>query len=99
VASKPRYRPTFYIMLTLATVAGVVMNFMQLDPIRALFVTAVINGVVAPPLLVLIILLGADRQIMKQQVSGKLSLTLTGIAAVAMGLAAMALFISLIRGG
>ena len=61
--------------------------------------TAVINGVVAPPLLVLIILLGADRQIMKQQVSGTLSLVLTGIAAAAMGLAAIALFISLIRGG
>jgi hypothetical protein len=36
---------------------------------------------------------------MKQEVSGKLSLTLTGIAAVAMGLAAIALFISLIRSG
>jgi Mn2+/Fe2+ NRAMP family transporter len=99
LASKPRYRPTFYLMLTLATLAGAVMNFMQLDPIRALFVTAVINGVVAPPLLVLIILLGADPGIMKQQVSGRLSLTLTGIAAAAMALAAMALFISLIRAG
>src|SRR5207244_7166858 len=55
LASKPRYRPTFYIMLAAATAAGVVMNFMHLDPIRALFVTAVVNGIVAPPLLILII--------------------------------------------
>ena len=99
LAAKPRYRPTFYIMLTLATLAGVGMNFMHLDPIRALFVTAVINGVVAPPLLVLIVLLGADRRIMKTAASGRLSLTLTSLAAGFMGLAAVAMFVSLAIGG
>ena len=98
LASKPRYRPTFYIMLAAATLAGVAMNFMHLDPIRALFVTAVINGIVAPPLLILIILLGADRRIMKRSASGRLSLTLTGIAAGLMTLAAIALFGTLIAG-
>src|SRR3989449_1410780 len=98
LASKPRYRPTFYIMLATATLAGVAMNFMHLDPIRALFVTAVINGIVAPPLLILIILLGADRRIMKRSASGRLSLTLTGIAAGLMTLAAIALFGTLIAG-
>src|SRR5438132_6652331 len=58
LASKPQQRPTFYIILTLATVAGVVMNFMHIDPIRALFISAVINGVVAPPLFPLIVFLG-----------------------------------------
>ena len=43
LASKPRYRPTFYIMLSLATIAGVMMNVVHLDPMRALFVAAVIN--------------------------------------------------------
>src|SRR2546422_1410263 len=98
LASKPRYRPTFYIMLATATLAGVAMNFMHLDPIRALFVTAVINGIVAPPLLILIILLGADHRIMKGHASGRLSLTLTGIAAGLMTLAAIALFGTLVAG-
>src|SRR5438128_4212606 len=89
LASKPRYRPTFYIMLAAATGAGVVMNFMHLDPIRALFVTAVVNGIVAPPLLILIILLGADRRIMGRYGSGKLSLALTGTAAGLLAVAAM----------
>src|SRR5207244_11872582 len=76
LASKPRYRPTFYIMLAAATAAGVVMNFMHLDPIRALFVTSVVNGIVAPPLLILLILLVADSWLMGRYCSGKLRLVL-----------------------
>ena len=98
LASKPRYRPTFYFTLAAATLAGVAMNFMHLDPIRALFVTAVINGVVAPPLLVLIILLGADRSIMKRRVSGKLSLALTGLVTAFMAVAALAMLAGLVTG-
>jgi Mn2+/Fe2+ NRAMP family transporter len=99
LASKPRYRPTFYIMLSVAIIAGVAMNVAHLDPIRALFVAAVINGVVAPPLLLLIVLLGADPRIMKRQVSGTLSRSLTGLTALVMALAALAMFVSLLRGG
>jgi NRAMP (natural resistance-associated macrophage protein)-like metal ion transporter len=98
LASKPRYRPTFYLTLAAATFAGVLMNFLHLDPIRALFVTAVINGVVAPPLLVLIIWLGTDRAIMKRHVSGKLSLALTGVVAAVMAVAAIAMLAGLVIG-
>jgi len=96
LASKPRYRPTFYVILAAATFAGVVMNYMDLDPIHALFVTAVINGVVAPPLLLLIVSLGRDRRIMKQRVSGRLSLALTGFATIGMAVAAITLLVALI---
>src|SRR5438270_3826326 len=98
LASKPQQRPAFYIILAAATVAGVVMNYTGLDPIHALFVTAVINGVVAPPLLVLIVWLGTDRQIMKRRVSGRLSLALTGLATLAMTLAALTMLVGLIPG-
>src|ERR671935_763852 len=98
LASKPKHRPTFYLILVVATLAGVVMNFTHLDPIRALFITAVINGVVAPPLLVLIVLLGADKRVMKRQASGKLSLGLTGVATAFMGVAAIVMLVTLIAG-
>jgi NRAMP (natural resistance-associated macrophage protein)-like metal ion transporter len=98
LASKPQNRPTFYLILTLATAAGVVMNFVHLDPIRALFIAAVINGVVAPPLLALIVLLGADRGVMKSYVSGRLSLALTGSAAFFMAVAAISLFVTFFAG-
>ena len=96
LASKPRHRPTFYVILAAATTAGVVMNFMRLDPIHALFATAVINGVVAPPLLLLIVWLGADRNIMKRQASGRLSLALTGFATFAMAVAAVTMLVGFI---
>jgi Mn2+/Fe2+ NRAMP family transporter len=95
LASKPRYRPTFYVMLSLATLGGVAMNVVHMDPMRALFVAGVLNGLVAPALLLLIVLLGRDRRIMKRQVSGRLSLTLTGLATGLMALAAAALVITL----
>jgi NRAMP (natural resistance-associated macrophage protein)-like metal ion transporter len=98
LASKPQEQPTFYLILTLATVAGVVMNFLHLDPIRALFIAAVINGVVAPPLLLLIVSLGADRSVMKRYVSGRVSLALTGLATVFMAVAAIAMFVTIVAG-
>ncbi len=70
------------------------MNFMHLDPISALFLTAVINGVMAPPLLVRIVLLGSDPAVMKNRVSGRLSRALTWITTGFMALAAVAMFAS-----
>src|SRR5438445_393349 len=99
LASKPQQRPAFYIILTLATMAGVVMNFMHLDPIRALFLAAVINGVVAPPLLLLIVLLGRDPAVMKRYVSGPLSVALTAIATAFMAVAAIAMLATMFSGG
>ena len=91
LAAKPRYRPTFYAIIGLAVLAGIAMNFLGIDPIQALFYTAVINGLVAPPLLVLIVLLGSDRSYMEDKVSGPLSKTLTWLATALMSLAAVAL--------
>jgi NRAMP (natural resistance-associated macrophage protein)-like metal ion transporter len=91
LAAKPRYRPTFYAIIALAVLAGMAMNFLQVDPIKALFYTAVLNGVVAPPLLVLIVLLGSDRSYMKDKTSGPLSKSLTWLAAGLMSIAALAL--------
>jgi Mn2+/Fe2+ NRAMP family transporter len=73
------------------------MNFLGINPIKALFLTAVINGVVAPPLLVLIVLLGSDRAVMKDKVSGPLSKTLTWAATGIMGVAAVALLVTILH--
>jgi NRAMP (natural resistance-associated macrophage protein)-like metal ion transporter len=95
LAAKPRYRPTFYAIIAAAVIAGISMNFLSIDPIQALFYTAVINGVVAPPLLVLIVLLGSDRTYMKDKVSGTLSRSLTWLATGLMSIAAIALIASI----
>ncbi|GAC1652979.1 MAG: Nramp family divalent metal transporter [Candidatus Dormibacteraceae bacterium] len=92
---KPWYRPTFYGVMALATIAGVALNLLRIDPIRALYITAVINGIVAPPLLVLIVLLGSDRNFMADRVSGRLSKFLTWLATGVMAAAAVALLVTL----
>jgi NRAMP (natural resistance-associated macrophage protein)-like metal ion transporter len=87
LAVRMRYAPTFYAVIVLALGLGVVMNAVGVDPIRALFVTAVINGIVAPPLLLCIVLLGSDRKIMKERVAGTLSRVVTWAAVVVMSAA------------
>ena len=96
LAVKARYRPTFYAVIAAATLAGVALNLVGIDPIRALFVTAVINGLVAPPLLVLITLLGSDRRVMGTHASGRLSRALTWTATGLMSAAAIALVVTLL---
>jgi hypothetical protein len=70
LADRPLYRPTFYGIICLAMLGGLLMNFLGIDPIKALVVTANINGMVAPPILVLIALLARDRKVMGEQRSG-----------------------------
>jgi Mn2+/Fe2+ NRAMP family transporter len=53
---KVRQAHHFYLIIAISTVAGMLMNFVRINPIAALFWTAVINGFLAPPLLVLIML-------------------------------------------
>ena len=96
LADKPAYRPTFYLIMALATVAGIAINLIGLNPIRALFLTAIINGVVAPPLLALIVLLGSSREVMGARTSGVVSKTLTWTTTAVMGAAAVALIATLL---
>ena len=94
LSETPRSRPTFYAIIVVALIGGVVMNVLNIDPIQALVVTAIINGVVAPPILVLIALLARDRKVMAEHRSGVWSTGLVWIAAAVMGAAAMTLLVT-----
>jgi len=54
----------FYAIIALATLAGVALDFTPIDPIRALFWSAVINGVIAVPIMVVMMLLADDPKVM-----------------------------------
>jgi Mn2+/Fe2+ NRAMP family transporter len=99
LAEKPKYRPTFYAVIVVATLAGVALNLLRIDVISALFYTAVINGVVAPPLMILIALLGSDKKVMQKRVSGRVSFTLVWIATTSMTIAALLLIVTLVPHG
>jgi NRAMP (natural resistance-associated macrophage protein)-like metal ion transporter len=81
-----RARP-FYAVIVAATVAGMMMDFVGIRAMDALFWTAVLNGAVAPPLLVLIMLAARDPKIMRRQPIGPALTILGWVATVAMFLA------------
>jgi Mn2+/Fe2+ NRAMP family transporter len=54
----------FYGIIAIATVGGVVLNFTHLDPIRALLWSAEINGVIAVPIMAVMMLLASRQDIM-----------------------------------
>ena len=86
-------------MIVLATAAGVALNLFHINVISALFYTAVINGVVAPPLMILMALLGSDEKVMEKRVSGRVSFTLVWIATICMTIAALLLIVTLVPHG
>jgi len=59
----------FYGILIIAMLVGLVINFIHLDPIKALIYSAVANGFVAPVILVLIVLLSSNKKIMGEWVN------------------------------
>ena len=67
---KPRRAKLFYAMIVGPTAIGMLVNFAGINPIRALLWTAVINGFLAPPLLVVIMRIANDRRIMGARVNG-----------------------------
>ena len=79
----------FYGVITIATLLGLLINFIGIDPIEALIVTAVINGVVAVPLIFLIARIAANPQIMGEYRSGRLSRLFVWVTFVFMGAAAV----------
>lgn len=62
---KPRRAPKFYAVLAIVMAVGIALTLVHLDPIKALFWAAVINGLVAPPLMVVMMLIGSKTGIMK----------------------------------
>jgi NRAMP (natural resistance-associated macrophage protein)-like metal ion transporter len=78
----------FYAVIFLATLIGVGIDYLGINPIDALFLTAVINGFVAPPLLVMIMLVANNRKIMGKRTNSRLTNVLGWGAAVVMLLAA-----------
>ncbi len=61
---KPREAKAFYGVIALATLGGVALNFLAIDPMRALYWAAVINGLLAPPLMVVMMLIARNPRIM-----------------------------------
>ncbi len=81
----------FYGIITLATLVGLLVNFVGIPPFKMLYYTAVLNGVVAPPLMILILCLANNKKVMGRHTNSALSNTFGIIITVVMSLAGLAL--------
>ncbi len=90
---KPREAKAFYATIAVATIAGLTLNYVGVDPIKALYWAAVVNGVLAAPLMVVMMLIATNRAVMgKLRVSGKLSVG-GWLATAVMGIVAAGFFL------
>lgn len=87
----------FYGVITIATLIGLMINFVGIDPVKALIFTAVLNGVAAVPLLFLIVKIASSDKIMGEYKSGWLSKSLLWSTFVFMGAAAIAMFYTVLK--
>jgi NRAMP (natural resistance-associated macrophage protein)-like metal ion transporter len=87
----------FYGVIIAATIMGLLLNFIGIDPIKALVYSAVINGVVAVPLILIIALIARNATIMGQYKSGWLSSLLLWLTFLGMGAAAVGMFATFVH--
>ena len=84
----------FYAIVSVATLLGVAINFSSIDPIKALFWTAVINGVIAVPIMAVMMLMAARAEIMGPFVVKRRLKVLGWLATAAMAAVVVAMFIT-----
>jgi NRAMP (natural resistance-associated macrophage protein)-like metal ion transporter len=72
MADKPRSARKFYAVMAIAMAVGLVLNFAGFNAVRMLFWSAVINGLLAPPLILLVILLTSNQKVMGKRVNSPL---------------------------
>jgi Mn2+/Fe2+ NRAMP family transporter len=91
---KPREAKHFYGVIAASTLVGMLINFVGINPMAALFWTAVINGLVSPPLLVVIMLVSNNKKVMGDKVNGVATNVLGWTAALVMFAAAIGLLMT-----
>jgi Mn2+/Fe2+ NRAMP family transporter len=92
LAQRPGRAPAFYVTIAAATLVGAALNFTPLDPVKALIWSAIINGVAAVPIMVMIMLIASRRAVMGEFALTKRLAVLGWLATAVMGAAAVGMF-------
>jgi NRAMP (natural resistance-associated macrophage protein)-like metal ion transporter len=90
--------PEFYAIITASTLIGMSFNWLEINPIMALYYTAALNGLVAPPLMALVVMIGNKKDVMGQFVNSRASNFLGWVIVLIMALVGVALLVSLAKG-
>jgi len=90
---RPREAKAFYAIIALATLAGVALNFTALDPIKALYWSAVVNGVLAAPLMAVMMVIAMNPRIMGRLTLPRPMLIGGWLATIVMAVVTVAFFV------
>jgi Mn2+/Fe2+ NRAMP family transporter len=83
----------FYALILVSTGVGVALDFIGINPVKALYWTAIINGLLAPFVLIGILIIARDKKLMQGQTSSRLGWAVVAIATAAMFAAGIAMFV------
>jgi NRAMP (natural resistance-associated macrophage protein)-like metal ion transporter len=92
LAYSPRKAPGFYSVLIASLAVGMALNYFGFSVVSMLFWSAVLNGILAPPLIVLVVLLSSDRSVMQKHVASRPLRAFGWFTALVMAGAAVAMF-------
>ncbi|MEW6131235.1 MAG: divalent metal cation transporter [Acidobacteriota bacterium] len=90
---KPKVAKKFYAVLTVAVLFGLALNYFEVNAVKMLFFAAVINGMLAPPLVILVTMLTSDKKIMGDKLNPPILKWLGWATAVIMTTAAIAMLV------
>jgi NRAMP (natural resistance-associated macrophage protein)-like metal ion transporter len=93
--TKLKQGSAFYGVIIISMFLGLAMNFLGINPIKALIYSAVLNGMVAPIILVLILLIARNERVMGEWKNGKISAFFGWLLTILMGVAGLAAIYSL----
>ncbi len=91
---KPHGAKKFYAVMAIAVMIGLALNFSKMDAIKMLFLSAVVNGLLAPPLILLVVLLTNDPKVMGRRVNPPALRILGWVAFLVMTAAAVAMWVT-----
>lgn len=97
LAKKLTEAKIFYLIIGLSTIIGALMNLIGINPIKALFYTAIINGLVSVPLIAIIIKLANDERIIGKHKTGKWGNILGWTTFCLMAVSVLIMFVFLLR--
>ena len=89
----PKDARGFYAVIAVSVLAGLLIQYSPISPMKALFWSAVINGIVAVPLLVVIVLIASSKSVMGAFTASRTIVILGWMTVAVMGLAAVLMFI------
>jgi NRAMP (natural resistance-associated macrophage protein)-like metal ion transporter len=91
---KPRLAFKFYAVIGISILVGLAFDFAGLNAVKMLFWSAILNGLLAPPLVIIVVLLTSNRKVMGNRVNSRAMQALGWMCALVMTAAAVALLVS-----